>query len=446
MIDHSGHPHPSTPAARALCRANGGTGNISKPGGGDAPKSRKVASVKKKAPRPIVNIDTGKAISRDEAAARMFGTQRAKALTKARPKTNTPKRAPALTDPKIPVAKVKSQPSTDRPALIGVPLGVTNVTPRDKYQSLRNDPAYVKDYERGYRAGRGKNDLSAADKRSESEAFYDGFSDRSIGAEKWTATEERAGVIRFEKPTNFGISTSVKSMVEKSTQLGGGAIASTDKVKFRNGKEGIRKRTFTLSDDIQQAMIDDGVDPKTIHGGKKQNDAEELASMVGRMMGLSAPQVYRFDDSTVYMELMPGKIAATQGEAGRKKLASTEQGLMIGLFDEVIGNADRNDGNWLVDDQGNIHLIDHGFAWSAETKRRGKDHFANRIGLSVARDSLKRTDISPQDLDSMAEIINTLKPEFEKRGNPEWAEYSLQRIEALRPYAKGTKQRIRGAQ
>lgn len=30
MIDHSGHPHPATPAARALCRANGGTGDITK--------------------------------------------------------------------------------------------------------------------------------------------------------------------------------------------------------------------------------------------------------------------------------------------------------------------------------------------------------------------------------------------------------------------------------
>lgn len=31
-IDHTGHPHPSTPAARALCRANGGTGSIAKRG------------------------------------------------------------------------------------------------------------------------------------------------------------------------------------------------------------------------------------------------------------------------------------------------------------------------------------------------------------------------------------------------------------------------------
>jgi hypothetical protein len=31
-IDHTGHPHPSTPKARALCRANGGTGSTAKTG------------------------------------------------------------------------------------------------------------------------------------------------------------------------------------------------------------------------------------------------------------------------------------------------------------------------------------------------------------------------------------------------------------------------------
>lgn len=46
MIDHSAHPHPSTPAARALCRANGGTGNITKTG----TKAPKTSAPKKKTP------------------------------------------------------------------------------------------------------------------------------------------------------------------------------------------------------------------------------------------------------------------------------------------------------------------------------------------------------------------------------------------------------------
>lgn len=119
MIDHSSHPHPSTPAARALCRANGGTGSISKSGGSasktSAPKKTAAktptatpkaqnksvpitadkvpvptkaparttptkAPVKrvKAAPRVIVNVDTGEPISRQDAAIAMFGSEQLK--------------------------------------------------------------------------------------------------------------------------------------------------------------------------------------------------------------------------------------------------------------------------------------------------------------------------------------------------------------------------------
>lgn len=77
MIDHSGHPHPSTPAARALCRANGGTGSTAKTGTKvpDAPRAlAKASSVKvpaltapkvpvpKVAAAPIASIPRGRRI------------------------------------------------------------------------------------------------------------------------------------------------------------------------------------------------------------------------------------------------------------------------------------------------------------------------------------------------------------------------------------------------
>lgn len=63
-----------------------------------------------------------------------------------------------------------------------------------KVVARRDDPDYKRDYERGWRAGAGRNDLSRADRRGESDAFYDGFSDRSIGAEKWTRADERDAI------------------------------------------------------------------------------------------------------------------------------------------------------------------------------------------------------------------------------------------------------------
>lgn len=92
-IDHTGHPHPSTPAARAACRANGGTGSTAKPGTkakasrpvakAPVPKAPDITAPKvpvptiKKAPftNTVINVDTGKRISREEAAREMFGTK-----------------------------------------------------------------------------------------------------------------------------------------------------------------------------------------------------------------------------------------------------------------------------------------------------------------------------------------------------------------------------------
>ena len=56
----------------------------------------------------------------------------------------------------------------------------------------RDDPVYKRDYNRGWkRRGSGVNDLTSADRRGEPDAFYDGFSDRSIGMPKWTRADER---------------------------------------------------------------------------------------------------------------------------------------------------------------------------------------------------------------------------------------------------------------
>jgi hypothetical protein len=113
MIDHSGHPHPSTPAARALCRANGGTGSIAKSGArskstkaptGSAgtkvstatPKKAETVTTPKSAaakvtakPRVVTDISTGKPISREQAATIMFGTEGAAKKVAVRKKPDT---------------------------------------------------------------------------------------------------------------------------------------------------------------------------------------------------------------------------------------------------------------------------------------------------------------------------------------------------------------------
>lgn len=103
MIDHTGHPHPSTPAMRALCRANGGTGSTAKPAGGKAPASKKAAT--KKQSRTSLNIDTGKQISREKAAKIMFGSQpKHQSRGSLSESPSAAKRSPGLTESRVPIA------------------------------------------------------------------------------------------------------------------------------------------------------------------------------------------------------------------------------------------------------------------------------------------------------------------------------------------------------
>src|ERR1041384_3279148 len=110
MIDHTGHPHPSTPKARALCRANGGTGFIgkigpdvpvAKKGDNDKPAPRKqphVVDVAPKAPPKPPATQKGPTVPKDH------GT----------PKPPTPPSKPA--SPKAPTAK---------------PVGERGITPKN---------------------------------------------------------------------------------------------------------------------------------------------------------------------------------------------------------------------------------------------------------------------------------------------------------------------------
>lgn len=160
MIDHSAHPHPSTPTARALCRANGGTGVTTKTGTA-APKTSsakkktparqsvgnhtsslteaKVPVVAKKkepaaktsttkkvnsAPRVITDISTGKPISRDEAAARMFGTGGTAKKTTAK-KTTTPKvSAPMTAEKHSRIMDKMGDEDSQVEALLSTPVGI----------------------------------------------------------------------------------------------------------------------------------------------------------------------------------------------------------------------------------------------------------------------------------------------------------------------------------
>lgn len=259
-------------------------------------------------------------------------------------------------------------------------------------------------------------------------------------------------------PHNRDIERSFKSGIARQETLYGGAIASTRRLEFNDGTEGVSKVVFDLSENETFGMSPEDLD--NIPTAKEQQDAEELGPLLARAMGLKAPQVYRPRETETVQQFMEGRVAGDIVEAEIEdpngvldQYRDTDQGWLIGLLDQVIGNNDRNDGNWLVDDEGNLIPIDHGSSWQPLILQRyeGKPvpGYQTLFG-PLFMDSTNSVDakwidndLSPADIDALRDIMTVLWPEFEKRGQQDWWGWSMSQIDAIGRHAKGTKRRIK---
>jgi hypothetical protein len=255
-------------------------------------------------------------------------------------------------------------------------------------------------------------------------------------------------------PDVTNIRKSVRSGIAESEKLTGGVSAETSKVTFKDGSVGVRK------------FIDNS-------SAKRQQDAEELVPLIARMMGLKAPEVTRIDEKTTIQEFLPGKVAMgaipfilnpgtpqakiLSSSARVKSWVDSDDGWLMAVMDQITGNQDRHDGNWLINDTDNeiAAVIDHGLAYHLRdwrTKRhdpidlsnpyifRTKSEFTKKFSKTNGEQT--NIDFHPEDLDAIKDILETLKPEYEARGRLDWWQFSMKQIEALRPFAKGKKRRI----
>lgn len=256
-------------------------------------------------------------------------------------------------------------------------------------------------------------------------------------------------------PKNTDIKKSVLSGVESSEKLTGGVSAETSKVKFKDGTSGVRK------------FIDHST-------AKRQQDAEELVPLLARMMGLKAAQVMRVDEQTTIQQFLSGKPAmdalpwlVNAGTPQAKKLSASaraksyvesDDGWLMAVMDQITGNQDRHDGNWLVQEGVTdriVGVIDHGLAYSIRdwrTKRHDPMNLSEAYIFRTRSEFTKKfaktdgtqTDIDfhPDDLEAIAGMMTSLRKEYEDRGRLDWWQFSMRQIEALRPFAKGKKRRI----
>jgi hypothetical protein len=259
---------------------------------------------------------------------------------------------------------------------------------------------------------------------------------------------DAAGATPASGPTTrSGLAVAVDSGVRSEHPLSGGAVAkSVDLVTFKNGDRAVRKR----SQDVRH--------PKTGElrvDAKHQADAEELASLVAKSMGISAPQVHRSSDDEVYMEYMTGRPAMdlyVDGEDEYDRAVANvlkrDDAVLLAAFEAITDNTDRNDGNWLINPDGSVTSIDHGFAWSflgsgSNEPPLGTGPFV-RLVASGGRNSLKwrDNDLSKKDVATIRARLEGMRSDFTRLGRSDWLDASLERLAELEPYAKGAKVRL----
>lgn len=213
------------------------------------------------------------------------------------------------------------------------------------------------------------------------------------------------------------------SPLVSSQPLGGGLSAS---VKLEHHEKGtIVRKDFPPSD--------------AIRAPDKQADAEELGFLVGHAMGVKTPAVHRSGDHSVTMEHVKGKTWAEQSPYGNPPdhIVNSREGRMMGLFDVVAANPDRNHGNWMTDEHGHMVGIDHGLAfgsWSAGVSSPFAGHLINPAGNNWA----DHIDISPHDMGVIKDRLGSLRSDFVARGRGDWHDDVMARLSALEPRAAGT--------
>lgn len=176
----------------------------------------------------------------------------------------------------------------------------------------------------------------------------------------------------------------------------------------------------------------------------RQQDAEELAALVGRAFGLNTPAVARLGADVVAMQWMDGALAWDLAEGALEQALSTDAAARMRLLDLVMSNQDRNLGNWLVDSDGDLQLIDHGGAfqpWSAPGEvppwRAGMLQGWAEGGEWVANV------LSQGDVVELKRRLSGLEQQFADMGRADWYVAMIDRLDVIAQHATGTERWIK---
>jgi len=217
-----------------------------------------------------------------------------------------------------------------------------------------------------------------------------------------------------------------------SRMLGGGVQGQTELLTY--GDQQVVQKTYrfvALTPREAQAYL----------------DREILGPQVLEALGVRAPAVVASGPDKLLMEFIDGQTGADLVPWGGRvpdAILASDDGRMIGLSDILIGNTDRNTGNWIQMADSRLAGIDHGFAFSPGMFDGVASDFAHGFttfgpkGVTWAA----ANDMSAADMALIRERLTALKPEFVKAGREDWYNQMMKRLAAVEKRAVGTRNRI----
>lgn len=214
----------------------------------------------------------------------------------------------------------------------------------------------------------------------------------------------------------------------KTVRLTGGVSSDTELHILPDGRRIVHKKGPKWNDDQDSIS---------------QADAEQLSSELSRRLGIPAPRVYRDEPGAVWIEYRYGRTIAdldTRDDTWpgrRERVLDSRSARRAGLVDTLVGDRERNDGNVLVDDDGNVEGIDHGAAWL--DRRLGED--AGPRGTSsrffVEDGEFIANPMTRRDARTIRRVLRDMAASFERLGRGDWLGWTRDMLSQIEDQASG---------
>lgn len=185
-----------------------------------------------------------------------------------------------------------------------------------------------------------------------------------------------------------------KATVVEKKHLGGG-INGTFIVTLSNGARGVFKPTAAEDQSKLRTNLEED------HQGKR----EEAAYLVDKAMdhlGRVPPTVRRTiegQEGALMLFVPDSEVAAGSGKVNAT-MSKVDGYRRMAILDNVIGNLDRHEGNWMVSKDGQPLPIDHGLAFPWKNDDQGFMNF----------DFQQSRDLSPEDLQAVKNLSEQRGP------------------------------------